>query len=514
MSNMRPLMLDPRVSSTRPQIPSTVVKRQPIKVGCRLVTRVTTVSICTINEDVLGIIFSHLPISSLCAFGVSCRQNSRALCKVLDKYKYSLSNGITLRPLQGLLESEFFKIDAGDFTVGVTVPNVMTFRAPMDFGKTYGGLACCRYERALIVATSNTINVWIEHAVKLNWYNVDPALSRVLIYNASRPKHRAYINSPTGLAACTSDDNWIIITSDKSALDAHRLMKKMPCSIDRVLVMDEAHLPRANLLPSLQAEFSQVYKRVLLLSADKIKVDLDLVARAVRVRDLSSPPIVNWQFIHNTIPVRDIVMSHTRTMIIDKQENIEILTTRRVLCEATKVYVLKKGVGTVTSFNTYPLKQGQHIALLVNTNQNEGINVHASALYFPSSHKMNVTRAIQTVGRVTRRANPHSQVAVYMTYSDNAELHRCYYIRCHFDSSIWPFDHILLPSNDYLAKCVSIMRLFGLEPDTVYPLDGCILFADYSTLENDIETIVRHWAQNSGGYSVLDEDAIRRLMST
>ena len=449
-----------------------------------------------------------------------------------------MPNGITLFKLQAVLAWEFSTVNQG----------AMIFRAPRGFGKTFAGFACCTNIAtigpkdtpkltgcAVIATTSNTVSVWLNHAEKLGWYNADPEKSGVLVYLSIRKRHNDYLKTEITTPGSTSVKNrkhLIIITSDTNLWNACTLCQRFQTDQQRVIIVDEANISRKQVV-AIQSFIStsdntmlqNLFHRELLMSADKVVptevgISSELVKRSVRVVDTGVLPKIKWNFtpipnVNSNQPILDIlsktIKAGTKTLFIaSEKENSYIESTD--IFNRIKVFHLRKGIKTIDNFNKYDGKA----VLLVNTNQNEGINVQgADSIIIFRPRTMNTVRCTQSIGRVVRRGNENKKVNVYMFCRNDYEFLWSTYVRCYFNDDLWRYDYKRLPTEDYLNKAAGLIRVLGSFPETVEEMDGAIIFADYGTLGVTAQEIINDWkVRIDYDRSVLNESIIRNMVGT
>lgn len=457
--------------------------------------------------DVFSIIAQYLPVQYLYNFPLTCKSYLALNDKSVFRLATHFVNGITLRRTQAILRQEFAK------DIGLT-----SFCGAISIGKTIGGFACCT-DASLIVCTTNVVNTWIAESKQLGWYSPNPVLSKVLFYSSKVCKHYKYLKEIPDDHTEVSTKIIVVPCGNKLSIsnlyNAIGFIKRMDCE-QKVVVIDEAHIFNSKFISHIshktRKDQESVFDRGLLLSATPLD---DKVRKYVsRFITASSPvlrvPKIKWRILQTENIKEDseeISTAHDKICVITTNVNIEYMAKEEGFPDK-KIFILKGGATTIPRFNAYEDKA----ILFVNTNQNEGINVHANALIIPNPGEMNTNNLIQTFGRVLRTGNDNEYVYIYLLCFGDLDFYRACYARC-FSINAWKFKYDTAPTLSYLVKCAAMFRLTGTKMDTIRKEDGCILFADPVLLgKKGPKKLYDWWKENTPGDASLYEESIKDIL--
>jgi hypothetical protein len=392
---------------------------------------------------------------------------------------------------------------------------VFTFCAPKSFGKTIAGFACTN-EATVICTSSNTLKVWIGELKEnlTEWYNSKPSLSKVLICNPVNSKnHWEYLkNVPNDRKSL------IILVTDKHLEFAMQTICSVPLlsKNKKILVIDEAHYYRKYIH---RAFISKSYDKCLLLSATPIdpkiiRIPDNQKVRRIHVDGLGRVPEVIWHFSkckpeEEEEVILKICEKHKKTAIIGTMNYITHI--HKTTIDDRKIYFQKNGVGTIPKFN----EDKNPSVLLLNSNQNEGINVYANALIISNTSGMNTDRYSQSIGRIVRTGNTEKYVHVYMICNNTFDLYRSIYAKCYYLVK-WPFIYDTLPDEKYLQKSMQLAKILRISPEKLMPADGCIFFHNPETNKCTVNDILKWWIENIKNKKIktqLDEELIIDLLT-
>lgn len=470
-----------------------------------------------INADTLGVITNMDPMVI-----TTLMRTCKTLLKLVrssysKKYCRLRDTDITLRFLQCMLRDTFAVMDTG----------TILFQARKSFGKTIGGYACAN-KCGMVLLTTNLMKVWLTEAKVLGWYHANPELSKVLCFKIK--KHWDYINKILAEGDDISNKEVILLVHDAQVENGIRFMNRIRTTQPKVLVVDEAHIPRAAVKEVQSAckwNKGRVFDKQLLLSADVMSPATQWINRPYRmvsVKQLDEVPEIGW----NIIPLWEsqeewidvfnrVVDQYNKVALVATKEQLDYIESfesdgekkrrRNKEYRGARIFYQKTGMNTISNFNDWE----DAAVLLINSIQNTGINVSADALLIAEAGITNSTRISQTVGRVVRTTNNVSVVKVYLCAKDEQAFIRCHYARCYYNEE-WKYPFNTLPVLPYLKKCISIMNIFGTNVINVDSVDGCVIFADITMLEKPQE-IVDWWQRNRTEASVLTENNVKVLMS-
>lgn len=422
---------------------------------------------------------------------------------------------VVLQFHQALLRDCFLPMQNGTFI----------YRAVKSSGKTYAGYAAMN-GCGLVLATTDSTRVWVNHAEDIGWYNPDPEKSKVLCISDCA-RHKKYANEFTG-SALLGDK--IIIAKDCHLDLGVNLLTWMATSKPKVLVVDEANVVRSKVREAQGYckwyRKDGVFDKQLLLSADIMNPERVIgcskyIRKSVFVKHREKVPEIVWHVELQKSELQEIVYKlaceHTKVAVVSTSPSLEEVAfygiqvsnqgekVNRVVNKefrGFKLFYQKHGKSTIPKFNRYAGKA----ILLLNTAQNRSNNIHARAVIVPDAGRINTDRVTQTVGRVARTGNDIENVHAYLYASDEQEFLRCHYARCFYsETKIFVFD--TLPNHQYLRKCVSILKLLGVSICEVNQVDGCIVFADTLYINNPL-LVLNWWLRNRTVDSILTEDMV------
>lgn len=462
-----------------------------------------------LNKDVISVLVSKLEFVDIYFLLMTCRSLAKIISEYSERYQIELAPKIKLRPLQGMLRDQFSKYK-GD---------IITFCAPKSFGKTIAGCGCVN-GATVICASSNTLKVWIvELKEKLNWYNPNPENSKVLVFSSTIRKHWNYLkNFPKNRTSA------IILVSDCNLRNAMDVICNITEQKEKILIIDEAHYNRTPVVDELSLHR---YTKCLMLSATNIVRNVigipeTATVRSIVVGGLGKVPEVVWhinKLTEEEIDLRSldqpnhdyissICQKYKKTAIVSTVDFLNNVNTKNI--SECKIFYQKTGVNTIPKFNN----TNEKAVLLLNSNQNEGINVYANAIIIANPGTMNAERVGQTVGRIVRTGNTNRRVHIYMLCANNYALYRSIYAKCYY-SAEWPFPYNTLPDEKYLNKSMQLIKVLGINPIDIIPSDGCILFNDNSVKTYTADMIVDWWSRNisiKGYQTKLNETIIRNIL--
>lgn len=468
--------------------------------------------------NVLSIVKKYSGLGAMANLTLTCQDFYEHRREILDVGETILS-GIKLRYNQNLLRY-FFKETQG-FTY---------FRGALSMGKTIAGYSCYT-EASLILCTSNVLTPWVNDAEKLGWYHSDPKKSKIIINDSTRPKHVAFIKE-YALSKATPPNKIIITTTGNKKLKykvlaAMNVIKAMDCK-EKVLVVDEAHLFSIGILsylkdrtrvsgkPDLQGY--AVFDRALMLSATPVPNDTKYLMNHIISAGLGSKdkvPLVKWRFYRvdqeenpdvNGL-IKSLVKKHHKTTIISIKDTLTNLVEAKLFGD-TNVITLKKGLATVNKFNT--LKEDA--VLLINTGQNEGINLHCDSLILLDLH-VNSHSLNQTFGRVLRTGNKNKYVHIHMISNSAHIFYNYCYARC-FSVKDKPHVVDINPDLRMTIKAAALIRVLGKEPASIDKVDGCILFSNPVLYQTTTEKakIYQWWLKYRNQKTCLSLETIQTVL--
>ncbi len=463
-------------------------------------------SFMILNRDALGVILNSVCLSKFLSFASVSKMFRDIIRLYTKKLRIHLSKDIKLRPMQGVLRNDFASF-SGTFS----------FRAPKDFGKTIAGYACCT-KASVIRASSNGLKVWIQEAKNLGWYHPDPNYSKIVCYHSVNSKHRDYLRTFPN-----TRKEVIIITTDKNLLSSIMILQRLKPTLEKTLIIDEAHRPSNFLCTAMgycKSEGGSVIDRQLLLSAEAIPSSTKIkIKKYIKVSKPEPVPEVMWNFItlyedsgswiledKKTKAIRKYIKRHRKTLIFATKDEIERFIKADIFDRIT-LFVQKTGVTTITKFNDYEGKQ--RAVILINTAQVESINVYADGVIIYGAGRMNIQHDTQAIGRTLRSKNETNIVSVYLFCFNDKQLMRSACKRC-FSSEKWKFLYEGLPTESFLKKAGALVRMIGSSILDVTREDGCLLFHDYSKFPISEDTLVKWWQENAVGTN-LTEEIIRTL---
>ena len=491
--------------------------------------KVVTPVLRYLNSDLLGLIMGA-DAATVSSLMLTCK----TLLKLVKSHYSSRhrrleDTHISLRFTQCMLRDTFSSMTTGS----------MLFQARKSFGKTISGFSCAG-RCAMVLVPSNVLKVWLAEADNLGWYNSDPNKSRVISLKGAK-KHIDYVKSVLAQGSTIQHTNDVILLCTDLQVDKGlNFMSKVVTDSPKVLIVDEAHVSRnaVHLVQSVCKWYvsTGIFDKQLLLSADVMKpgrIGVSMPYRCVSVKDLGEVPKVNWSILpmrqlgDKWLDTLDLALSEYNKVvlvsIVDDLDYIQYFDDIQALdpnapadpkrkrkknreYRGAKIFYQKTGTKTIPKFNDY---DGDCI-LLVNTNQNTGVNILADALVMPDAGSTNSIRITQTVGRVVRTTNNVDSVEIYLCAETEQAFIRCHYARCYYNED-WKYPFETLPTLPYLRKCISILKMLGTSITDVNSVDGCVIFADSSMILNHQE-VIDWWITHQTDDTVLTEDMVGDLM--
>jgi hypothetical protein len=471
-----------------------------------------------INKDVLGVIMGVDPATI-----TSLMQTCKTLLKLVkshysERHCMLANSSITLRFTQCILRDTFLAMKEG----------TILFQARKSFGKTISGYACMG-KCGMVLITSNLMKVWLAEAKALGWYHADPERSRVICFKGVK-RHTDYIsNILSSDGSVMSNRSIILLVHDQRVHDGIKFMRKIDTTEPKVLVVDEAHVQRYAVSSAQNyckwTNINEVFDKQLLLSANVMSTFVHGITgpfRMVSVKHLDKVPDIIWNIIpqkegqNNWMEIlANVIQQHGRVAVVATKEQLDSIegfnntTSRRKKnkeYQGAKIFYQKTGMDTIPKFNAC----NENCILLINTVQNTGINVLANALVIPDAGSTNTIRITQTVGRLVRTTNDVSDVEIYLCANDEQSYIRCHYARCYYNED-WKYLYETLPTLPYLKKCASIMCILGASFFNIDSVDGCVIFADASMIE-DRQAVVDWWEAHHTKDTVLTKDIVMNLM--
>ena len=471
-----------------------------------------------LNADVLGVIlgFVNSP-AAIVNFSIACKKHMEIYQEYINRQSRAIGGGIVLSNMQYVISKELS-----------TASGVIAIQAPMGFGKTILGYACCQ-GLTVIVTTSNTYKVWLEEATKIKWYNPKPEKSRIICYHNSRPKHTAYLR---GLKA--DDKRWddmIIVTTDNYLYDIIKFFKGIFLKKRGTVIVDEAHDYRKKIFQLQycvglnENDANNIFHREILLSGSRMcpkqmkfvgKGYAFPIHRYIKIFQLDPVPNIIWNikeleksFINDpeewSRAVRSILRRHDKICLVTTEEQKDSLVSEETF-KNIKFIKIGQGISAVNKFS----KVDGKAVLWVNTNQNEGINVLAEGMIVLHPSIMNVGRMIQTAMRIVRPTNKRKEVFVHFLCCGIIETMRAHYAR-YYSYNDWrnKWGYNSHPDHSYLHKTSGMLRMLGRTYKTISQVDGCIIYADYALLNLTAKQVIDWWKSNLGNEeTILTEEII------
>jgi hypothetical protein len=488
----------------------------------------------TINKDVLSILLDTLDKEDSWKLGITCRSIYKILIKKQKIYCKRFTKEIVLKPIQGLVRSEFRKIEEG----------VMVVRARPSFGKTILGYSCLYSNLAnynhkrkipeligsgIIMVAHPYDKQWLAEAEKLGLYNANPELSKVLFAISSRKKHLNYTIKLNELPT-----NKILVVSKtyihKVCILLSKIIKYNDCLL--TLIIDEAHKNFENLYANIKQFFSfscdqdfstPIFNKLLMLSAEKADFNQGYISRgeyrSIAISQLSKIPELKWNFTKmepNYQNLREIleyaIYKYKKVCVVGTFSELEIVSGYLKLHEHIKCFRQKTGALTTAKFNNYQLS---NCVLLINTGQSLGINIHSKAMIIIHPGHYDIRTTSQTISRMMRSGNPYSFTKILMLYETKLEYHKSIYTKLFHSRDCFPFTVEYLPNIHYLSKSASLARcLGGNNLEAISQIDGMIIYNNWCEFYDcDVSNkVINWWLENKDKNSILTENIIRNIV--
>lgn len=390
--------------------------------------------------------------------------------------------------------------------------NNVVLCAPMGYGKTITSLYYSFIENTIdniaIVVPANVFKVWIKELIRLKLYHASMEKSKIYVEHSSRPHH---INH-----------NYIIDNihlSHRVFITTSNILCKMKGNTD-IVVIDEGHKIKIQNIK---------YKKLICLTANKQSINnkLNYIYHGFINREIIPTIKYNWFILNNNHCSRyyehenDLVIyidefktnlitcitKYNKTCIFVDRGNIGDLVLNIIKTNIPE-YKIFKIINSLTTLESHLKYKGKSI-LLLSSMANDGLNLLVDNIILIKPDLYNISRIIQTFGRIARPNNLNKMVDVNIITNGRICILKIIYAIV-YSNLDWQFNHEQLPSIDLLIKSEMISKLLGYNDiKNINMVDYAIIFDKYKGEERYYKII--DWWNIHKKNTKLTTDIIKNL---